>query len=245
MAEGTTEPAAPPRPWGPIRRPQDLIGGLLLGVLGLLGVVTAQDLPAIPGFASGLSITGDLIGMIVAVLGGVIAVQSMFWDRPLIRNPRDYFGGLALVAIALLALWASRDLTGMRGIAFGPGTAPRLFASILAVLGIFVAIEGVLTVGPPVERYAIRGPVFVTASILIFATTVRPLGLVISSFATLLAAAAATPEVRWGEAVIMAAAVTVFCALLFPFALGLPMGLWPVRPLHEMIWGVLQPWFGS
>lgn len=245
MAEGTTGPAAPVQPWGPIRRPQDLVGGVVLGVLGLLGVAAAQDLPVIPGFASGLSITGDVVGMIVAVLGGAIAVQSMFWDRPLIRNPRDYFGGLALIAIALLALWASRDLTGMRGIAFGPGTAPRLFAAILALLGAGVTLQGVLTDGPAIERYAIRGPVFVTASILIFAATIRPLGLVISSFATLIAAAAATPEVRWREAVIMAVLFTAFCSLLFPFALGLPMGLWPVRPLHEMIWGTLQSWFGS
>ena len=45
-----------------------------------------------------------------------------------LRNPKDFFGGALLVGLGLFALWASSDLPGMRGFAFGPGTAPRLFA---------------------------------------------------------------------------------------------------------------------
>jgi len=56
-----------------------------------------------------------------------------------IRNPQDFYGGLVLVAVAAFALWASRDLPGMRGFAFGPGTAPRMFAMILGALGLAVA----------------------------------------------------------------------------------------------------------
>ena len=44
-----------------------------------------------------------------------------------IRGPQDFVGGLALMAIALFALWASSDLQGMRGFSFGAGTAPRMF----------------------------------------------------------------------------------------------------------------------
>jgi len=45
-----------------------------------------------------------------------------------VRGPRDFYGGLVLVGIAAFAYWASFDLPGMRGFAFGPGTAPRGFA---------------------------------------------------------------------------------------------------------------------
>ena len=48
--------------------------------------------------------------------------------RRIIRSPKDFWGGLSLVLLAAFALWASSDLPGMRGFAFGPGTAPRLFA---------------------------------------------------------------------------------------------------------------------
>jgi putative tricarboxylic transport membrane protein len=144
-----------------------------------------------------------------------------------VRSPQDLIGGLAIVALALFAIWACRDLTGMRGNAFGPGTAPRLFSGILAVVGGLLALRGFLADGPGLARYALRGPLFVIAAILAFAGTIRPLGLVISSFATFLIAAAATPDVRWGETVIVGAALTAFCAVLFPYVLNLPMPLWP------------------
>ena len=81
--------------------------------------------------------------------------------------------------------------------------------------------------GPKIERYAVRGPFFICAALLTFAATIRPLGLVISSFVTMLVSAAATPDVRWGESVLVSAALTLFCAILFPYVLNLPMQLWP------------------
>jgi putative tricarboxylic transport membrane protein len=144
-----------------------------------------------------------------------------------IHNPRDFYGGLALLGLALFALWASSDLPGMRGFAFGPGTAPRLFAIILAVLGFAVALVGLFTEGPGLERFSIRGPVFITASTLLFAVTIRQFGLIIASYLSIVVAAAATPEVRWLETLLWAAFLTAFCVVLFPIALNLPMQLWP------------------
>jgi len=73
----------------------------------------------------------------------------------------------------------------------------------------------------------VRGPLLVTAAIVFFAVTIRPLGLVFASFFTILIAAAASDEVRWRESVIWSAGLTLFCSLLFPKALNLPLQLWP------------------
>src|SRR5262249_60364953 len=75
-----------------------------------------------------------------------------------ISNPRDFYGGLALVLLGLFAMWASRDLPGMHGFAFGPGTAPRMFAIILIALGAAVVAGGYFTAGTAVERYWISAP---------------------------------------------------------------------------------------
>jgi hypothetical protein len=115
----------------------------------------------------------------------------------------------------------------MRGFAFGPGTAPRLFAMLLGVTGAAVAIFGFLTEGSTLERYKVRGPLFVVAAILFFAGSIRSVGLVITSFVTIIIAAAATKDVRWIETIIWAAILTAFCAFLFPYALNLPLQLWP------------------
>jgi putative tricarboxylic transport membrane protein len=144
-----------------------------------------------------------------------------------IRGPRDFYGGLVLVGVALFAYWASYELPGMRGFAFGPGTAPRMFAVVLGLLGLAVAVTGVLVKGPSIERFYVRGPFFISLSVVLFAWMVRPLGLVIASFLSILAAAGATPEARPLETIIWGALLTAFCCFLFPYALNLPMQMWP------------------
>lgn len=158
-------------------------------------------------------------------VGGVPEPQR---SGSFVRAPREFYGGLVLVAVAVFALWASRDLGGMRGFAFGPGTAPTLFAWILIVLGGAVAVTGLMMDGPKIDRFYLRGPFFITLSVVIFALTVRSFGLAVSSFLSICAAAAATPEARPIETIIWGVVLTAFCCLLFPYALNLPMQLWPV-----------------
>jgi hypothetical protein len=144
-----------------------------------------------------------------------------------LRGPQDYFGGVALIALALFAFYASSDLPGMRGFQFGPGTAPRLFAGLMLMLGAGVTITGMLLPGAGLERYHLRGPFFVTVSILFFAGTIRPLGLIIAAFATFMIAALGSPEQRWLQTFIIGVAITVFCCFLFPYVLGLPFQMKP------------------
>src|SRR5260370_31454163 len=144
-----------------------------------------------------------------------------------VRAPREFYGGLVLAGLAAFAYWASRDLPGMRGFAFGPGTAPRMFAILLGTLGLAVAATGVLTKGPGIDRFYFRGPFFITLSVVLFAWLVRPLGLVIATFLSILAAAGATPDARLVETLIWGVVLTAFCVLLFPYALNLPMQMWP------------------
>lgn len=144
-----------------------------------------------------------------------------------IRNPQDFYGGLVLAVFALLALWAGSDLPGMRGFAFGPGTAPRLFSILLLGVSLAIAVSGLFTDGPRLEKWGIRGPVLFIASVLFFGVAIRPLGLVTASFGSLLIAAAASEEARWLETVIWAAILTAACVALFIYGLKLPLQLWP------------------
>ncbi len=144
-----------------------------------------------------------------------------------VRGPQDFIGGIVLVAIALFALWASSDLQGMHGFTFGPGTAPRMFAVLLLGLGAAITITGIVSEGAPLAHYAWRGPLFVMLAIVFFALAIRPLGLVVSGLASFLISALGTPETRWVETIIVGLCLTIGCALLFPYVLGLPMPLFP------------------
>jgi putative tricarboxylic transport membrane protein len=144
-----------------------------------------------------------------------------------IRNPRDFWGGLVFILVAVIALWATRELSGMQGFAFGPGTAPRLFAGMLAACGVIITLMGFFSDGPDIEPYAFRGPILVLAAILTFALIVRPVGLVIAAYLTFLIAISGSREAKLIESIIAAAAMTAFCVALFYYALGLPFQLWP------------------
>jgi putative tricarboxylic transport membrane protein len=144
-----------------------------------------------------------------------------------VRNPQDFVGGIAMMAIAVFALWASSDLQGMRGFSFGAGTAPRMFAGLLLGLGAAITIVGVVTEGQHLAKYHWRGPLFVTLAILSFALTIRSMGMIFAAMTSFLIAACGSPETRWVETVIVGACLTAFCALLFPYALGLPLQLLP------------------
>jgi len=153
-----------------------------------------------------------------------VAILTIFMT---IRSAQDYVGGIVLMALALFALWASSDLQGMRGFSFGAGTAPRMFGGLLVALGAAIALTGLLTDGPAMPHYSWRGPLLVMASIVFFALAIRPLGVVVTAFASFLIAAMGTHETRWIEAIIVGACLTLGCALLFPYVLGLPMPMFP------------------
>ena len=144
-----------------------------------------------------------------------------------VRSPRDFYGGIVLVQLAILALIASAELPGQRGFAFGPGTAPRLFAIVLAGLGAAVALGGVFVEGPQIEKYKIRGPVLVVVAILAFAAMIRPLGLVPATFIAFIISIFGSTEMRWLESLIAAVLMTGFCVFLFVWLLNLPFQLWP------------------
>jgi len=154
-----------------------------------------------------------------------------------VRGPRDFYGGLALIALAIVAIYLAGDLPGTHGFAFGPGTAPRLFAGLLAAVGALVALTGLFVDGPPIESYAIRGPAWVILAILAFAGMIRginlglvsipPLGLVPSTFAAFIVSIFGSTEMRWLESLIAAVVMTAFCVGLFVYLLQLPFQLWP------------------
>ena len=138
-----------------------------------------------------------------------------------IRGPQDFVGGVALMAIALFALWASSDLQGMHGFSFGAGTAPRMFAVLL--LGLGVAVDAGRSSWPRARIWRPmhwRGPLFVSLSILSFAVTIRPLGLVISAFASFMIAALGTPETKWKETIIVGICLTIAAVCFFPMRSG-------------------------
>ena len=197
-------------------------GGILVAVAALLLLLMT------------FSFSNPTVPRIAAIAIGVVGVLTALGYVP-VRAPQDYYGGLVLVMLAILAWIASSELPGQRGFAFGPGTAPRLFAIILGGLGIAVTLVGVVVPGPRIEPYKLRGPLYVLCAICLFAAIIRPFGLVPASFLVFMISIYGSTEMRWIESIIAAAAMTIFCVLLFVYLLNLPFQLWPQPNAHIIL----------
>ena len=223
MSEGVTPSQGSGPHSGSPAETNNFRGGVLVAIVALLLLVMT------------FSFSNPTIPRMAAIAVGLVGVVTAFGLIP-VRAPQDYYGGLVLVMLAILAWIASSELPGQRGFAFGPGTAPRLFAIILGGFGVAVTIVGVVVPGPRIEKYRLRGPLFVLAAICLFASIIRPFGLVISSFLVYIISIQGTPERRWIESFIAAAGMTAFSVFLFMYLLNLPFQLWPQPNALALLW---------
>jgi len=140
-----------------------------------------------------------------------------------VRNPQDFLAGLVLVAVALFALWASGNLSQGRLGALGPGMMPRATAVLVGVVGALVALNAFIAPGPRLERWSVRGPLFVVLALVAFAVTIRWMGLLVAGPLVAIVSSAASPDTRIKEILIFGIAVTLFSIALFKYVLNLPI----------------------
>jgi hypothetical protein len=157
-----------------------------------------------------------------------------------VRSPQDMAGGLLLLAIAAIAIFASAKLDTGTLRSIGPGMLPRATALLAGGFGVALIVSSFITPGSALDRWQLRGPVFVLGAALLFAWTVRPLGLVIAGPLCLIVASLADPSTKIGEILIFAVVMTALCIGLFGYLLGLPMPIMPTAlpyPLDTLLKG--------
>jgi hypothetical protein len=154
-----------------------------------------------------------------------------------VRAPQSLAGGVLLIALAALALWLTRDLDQGTLNSMGPAMLPRWLAMAVGLSGLALLAFAFIKQGDVLERWSLRGPVFVIGAILAFAITIRPfsfgplaipgLGMVIAGPLAIIIGGFATPEARLRDLVILALSLTPFCMVLFGDLLNLPIPVFP------------------
>lgn len=159
--------------------------------------------------------------------------------RALIGAPQDFAGGVVMFALGLFAFWGASDLNMGSLRALGPGMLPRALAVICMGVGAIMMLLALRGSGPALDRWSVRGIVFVLGAIVLFGLTVRgfplpfglpaipPLGLVISAPLIAFISALGSDETEWGQLLLFTIGMTAFCVALFKFALNLPIPLAP------------------
>jgi Tripartite tricarboxylate transporter TctB family len=146
-----------------------------------------------------------------------------------LRSARDVLAGCLFLAIGLAFFMMAQQYQLGTARSMGTGYFPVVLSLILMAIGLATAARGFLVDGPPIRDVAVKALALVTASIVLFGFLVQGAGLGLAAAGLVLAAAAASHRSRPLTALILAAALSIFCVLVFVRGLGLPfpaLGSW-------------------
>jgi putative tricarboxylic transport membrane protein len=135
--------------------------------------------------------------------------------------------GLGAVLIALLGDYKIGTATRM-----GPAYFPMILSFGLIIIGFISLIRSFIKPGSPVGVFAVKGLLYVVVPTFVFGLIVRGAGLIVALPMLVIASSLATRPFRWGQTLVLAAGLTVFCSLVFLKGLGIPLPL-------------LGSWFGG
>jgi hypothetical protein len=144
-----------------------------------------------------------------------------------VLKSQDGLAGAVFVLLGIAGLLFGRDLRMGSAVEMGAGYFPIVVSIALVLIGVVIVVKSMIALGETVSRITLRPLVVLTASLLIFALCFRPLGLVLTTFATIMVAGFAPADARFRPLLLLAVGMTAFCAVAFVVLLRLPLQLWP------------------
>jgi len=161
-----------------------------------------------------------------------------------VKSPLDFAGGLFLLVIAVLGFGGAFSLPTGTLSGIGSGLLPKTLAVLVGAFGVLLMVQGLLFEGDRLERWHLRGPVFVLGAVLVFALLIRGselhfggifgipllakvklpgLGLVVAGPLAVIISSFADKDTKLGEIAVFSILMTVLCGLLFKEMLSLPI----------------------
>ena len=144
-----------------------------------------------------------------------------------IRSPKDFWSGLFFIAVAVGFIGLSRQYNMGNMHRMGPALFPTLVGTLLAGLGLIMALRSFAIDGPPVPRFHARPILISLIAIVLFGVALQNSGLVAAVTALVIVGAVASSESRVLETIGLTIALIVFSVAVFVWLLGLPIPLWP------------------
>jgi putative tricarboxylic transport membrane protein len=165
-------------------------------------------------------------------------------SRGLVKSPLDVGGGLFLLALGVIGFAGGFNLPTGTLSGIGSGLLPKSVAILVGAFGALLIVQGLLLEGDRLERWHLRGPVFVLGAVLLFAILIRGstlnfggilgipllatvkvpgLGLVVAGPLAVFVSSLAEKSTRPGEVAVFAVVMTLLCGILFKELLNLPI----------------------
>lgn len=174
-------------------------------------------------------VIGLPFGLHPALIAPLLVCAAGFIILPLVRvkSGQDFMGGIFLLALASVAVFGTLKLNFQTSTGVGPGMMPRAVGGLVGLCGLVLCIQSFFSRGEGLDRWSVRGIIFVLGAALMFAWTIRPLGLLVAGPLAVIFAAYADRDTRIIEVLAFAIGMTLFCIGLFSYALRLPIPITP------------------
>jgi hypothetical protein len=148
------------------------------------------------------------------------------------RNPKDFWAGLIYLFFGVSAIVIAQDYPMGTAFRMGPAYFPTILGGVLVVIGAISMARSFIMAGTSIGEFGFKGLGLVIAAVVAFGFFVRGAGLVAALPLLVMIGAYASVRFQWRTAIIMAAGLTIFCALVFVTGLGIPLP-------------IIGPWLGG
>src|SRR3954465_13136809 len=139
-----------------------------------------------------------------------------------IRNNRDVWAGVMLIVTGAGSVIIARDYAFGTSLRMGPGYFPSVLGGLVVLFGLYLVASGLRSNEQIEGNWSLRALVVLPLSLVLFGILMEYAGFVPALMVLVVGSSAAGREFRWGEALLLAAGLTVFATLLFIYGLGLP-----------------------
>ncbi len=155
-----------------------------------------------------------------------------------IKSQKDFFSGLMFMAVGVAFAWGATSYNMGTSARMGPGYFPLLLGTLLAVLGVVIAVKALVIKTPgggKIGTWAWKPLFFIIAANLVFGVALGGLpslkipavGMILGIYALTFIASLAGREFKLKEAAVLATILVIMSYLAFILLLKLQLPAWP------------------
>ena len=142
-----------------------------------------------------------------------------------IRNNKNFWAGVMLIAVGVAAVAIARDYPFGNAFRMGPGYFPSVLGGILTLLGLALAARSLRNHEPIAGGWSLRALIVLPASFVLFGYLMDHAGFVPALAVLIFGSAAAGREFKFVEVAMLTVVLTVLSVGIFIWGLGLPYPL--------------------
>jgi hypothetical protein len=142
-----------------------------------------------------------------------------------IKKPADFWAGVLFLFIGTTALVMAFSYSIGTARRMGPGYFPAALGGLLCLLAVGQIVRSLSGVQEAMSTFSLKPVALILLASASFGMLLRPFGLIVAIFASVLISALASPSSRIVQALLLAFALATGSAIVFVHYLGQPMPL--------------------